>query len=86
MAVCIFGRYKRFHKQHHEYKNTINIAAEYATPVEAVLSNYMPMILPVVAIGMHPLVWVIFLWWRLRRTYETHSGFSFEGTSSRLRV
>ena len=72
--------YKRFHKQHHEYKNTINIAAEYATPVEAVVSNYIPMLVPVVLVGMHPLVWLVFLFWRLRRTYETHSGFSFEGT------
>ena len=52
--------YARFHKQHHEYKGTIGFAAEYATPFEAFFSNHLPMIVPVCATAMHPLVWLVF--------------------------
>lgn len=72
--------YKRFHKQHHEYKGTIGFAAEHAHPVEALLSNQLPTVLGPLLMGMHLHAWVCFLAWRLWRTYETHSGYSSVGS------
>eukprot|EP00730_Choanoeca_flexa_P014556 TRINITY_DN6406_c0_g1_i2.p1 TRINITY_DN6406_c0_g1~~TRINITY_DN6406_c0_g1_i2.p1 ORF type:complete len:341 (+),score=45.10 TRINITY_DN6406_c0_g1_i2:90-1025(+) len=72
--------YKRFHKQHHEYNGTIGIAAEYASPLEQLLSNQGPTILGPILTGMHLHVWMVYLAWRLWRTYETHSGLSFRNT------
>eukprot|EP00966_Prymnesium_polylepis_P176230 4079470-Prymnesium_polylepis.1 len=42
--------YKRFHKQHHEFHVSIAMAAEYATPFEAVVSNITPLL-------VGPVVW-----------------------------
>ncbi len=66
--------YKHFHKQHHEYKGTIGFAAEYASPVEQVVSNYLSTVGMVVYLGVHPLFWLVWLAYRLLQTYETHSG------------
>ena len=72
--------YTKFHKQHHEYKGTISIAAEYANPVESLLSNVIPSLGGVLFFQGHPLVIVIWLALRLRETYEAHSGYCFQGS------
>eukprot|EP00045_Choanoeca_perplexa_P005826 m.48754 g.48754 ORF g.48754 m.48754 type:complete len:328 (-) comp13317_c0_seq1:152-1135(-) len=72
--------YKRFHKQHHEYTGPIGIAAEYAGPLEQLLSNQFPTLIGPFVTGMHVHVWLVYLTWRLVRTYETHSGLSFRNT------
>ncbi len=72
--------YARFHKQHHEYKGTVGIAAEYANPVEVLLSNIIPSIGGAILFGGHPLVVIVWLGLRLQQTYETHSGYYFRYT------
>lgn len=51
--------YASFHKQHHDYHGTISIAAEYANPVESLLSNVIPSLGGVLCFGCHPLVVVV---------------------------
>eukprot|EP01147_Barroeca_monosierra_P009182 gene9182-1473_t len=64
--------YARFHKQHHEYKGTIGFAAEYASPLEQLLSNQIPSVLGALLSGMSTAEWLVYLFWRLWRTYEVH--------------
>jgi methylsterol monooxygenase len=72
--------YRRVHKQHHEYKGTVGFAAEFAHPVEQVLSNQGPTIFACLVFGAHFAVWLVWLAVRLEQTYETHSGYCFYGT------
>jgi hypothetical protein len=68
--------YRWIHKQHHEYTGSIGFAAEYAHPIEALLANLLPTMGYAVAAGVHPLVFVLWLAWRLEETYEAHSELS----------
>ncbi len=73
--------YGSIHKQHHEYKGTIGLAAEYAHPVEVLLSNIVPTIggFLLVSTG-HPLTLLVWLGLRLEQTYMAHSGYCFKNT------
>ncbi|EGD82670.1 GTP binding protein 4 [Salpingoeca rosetta] len=72
--------YARFHKQHHEYKATTGFAAEYASPLEQLLSNQLPVVVGPLLCRMTTTEWLVFLVWRLWRTYEDHSGYDFHNT------
>lgn len=72
--------YKNVHKQHHEYKGTIGIAAEHAHPIEQMTANLIPTMGGSLFFGRHPLVFWVFLAARLQQTYEGHSGYCFAGT------
>jgi len=69
--------YKRFHKQHHTFRGSVGAAAEYAHPVEVLVSNQLPTMGLVLALGLHPLVQAAWLTLRLLQTYEVHSGYAF---------
>jgi methylsterol monooxygenase len=58
----------------------VGIAAEFANPVEIILSNQIPTIGLVLAMGAHPLVQAAWLVLRLSQTYEVHSGFAFDAS------
>ena len=72
--------YKTFHKQHHEYKGTIGIAAEHAHPVEMLVANMLPTLGGCFVIKNHPIILLVWLFLRLRETFEAHSGYCFKGT------
>jgi sterol desaturase/sphingolipid hydroxylase (fatty acid hydroxylase superfamily) len=72
--------YRRFHKQHHEYKGTIGVAAEFANPVESLISNVFPTVGYCFFARVHPLIFFVWLSSRLVETYEAHSGFDFSTT------
>lgn len=67
------------HKQHHEFTGTIGFAAEYANPLEVIISNQIPTIGGVLFFGCHPICIWIWISLRLQQTYEAHSGYCFEG-------
>lgn len=75
--------YKSIHKQHHEYTGSLGIAAEYAHPIESVLSNMVPslggVLLPLGGC-QHPLCVIVWLSLRLYQTYCAHSGLAMKGT------
>lgn len=69
--------YEHVHKKHHQYSGSIGIAAEYANPFEAFVGNQFPVIAAVLLLKAHPWTWLVYLFWRLWRTYEGHCGYSF---------
>jgi sterol desaturase/sphingolipid hydroxylase (fatty acid hydroxylase superfamily) len=72
--------YRAIHKKHHQYVGTVSIAAENAHPVEAIIANAIPSIGGCMLLGSHPLVFLVWLSFRLEETYEAHSGYCFVGT------
>lgn len=61
--------YARIHKQHHEFRATTGFAAEYAHPIESIVGNTLPTIIVPVLLGFHTQVFVLWLAFRLIRTY-----------------
>lgn len=73
--------YSTVHKQHHEFKGSIGIAAEYAHPIESLVSNILPSIGGVTFFGCHhPICLIIWISMRLYQTYFAHSGLALCGT------
>lgn len=72
--------YSPIHKQHHNYKGSMGIAAEYANPIEAIVSNQIPTVAGIILFGTHPLAIFVWLVLRLRQTYEVHSGYCFQNS------
>ena len=68
------GLYKRFHKQHHEFKVTVGWAAEYAHPVEHLLGNTVPVIFAPVFFRFHFSVFATWLAIAIVGTVAAHSG------------
>ena len=62
--------YATFHKQHHDYHGTISIAAEYANPIESLVSNVIPSLGGILLFKAHPFVLCVWLMLRLRETYQ----------------
>ncbi|MDP2436071.1 MAG: sterol desaturase family protein, partial [archaeon] len=72
--------YRAVHKQHHQYVGTVALAAEHAHPVEQLLCNDLPVVGYCIAARVHPLIFCVYLAWRLQETCETHSGYCFQRT------
>lgn len=72
--------YRHVHKQHHAYSGTIGFAAEFASPLEQILSMKVPTSAGCILVGCHPAIWLVWMAFRLCQTYEAHSGFCFYGS------
>lgn len=72
--------YALIHKQHHTYTGSIGFAAEYANPIEQIVSNQLPTVGACLFFGFHPVVFLVWLATRLEQTYEAHSGYCFKGS------
>ena len=70
--------YKYIHKKHHRYNHSIGIAAEFAHPVEDVISNLFPSIGGCMFLGSHVFTFWLWIALRLWETLDVHSGFSFK--------
>lgn len=64
--------YRFIHKQHHEFRTNIGIAAEYAHPVEVVVANFIPTFAGLAIVGAHFVTLWIWLTIRILETVDTH--------------
>lgn len=69
--------YRFIHKQHHQFKTTIGIAAEHAHPVEQLLANAIPLVAGPLVVNMHFVAWWAYLIIREYETIDAHSGYDF---------
>ena len=71
--------YKLFHKKHHEYNNTVGIAAIYAHPIEYLFGNLLPVVLgpAILSTQSHYATHMIWFFWRNMETIDGHCGCEF---------
>lgn len=74
-----FPMYQTFHKQHHEFAQSVSIAATYAHPVEFAISNYYPFFAGSFLLGpkTHFTTFGIWMFLRYWETADGHSGYEF---------
>jgi sterol desaturase/sphingolipid hydroxylase (fatty acid hydroxylase superfamily) len=85
--------YRRYHKQHHEFKAPIGIASEYCHPVEFLLSNLLPISTAPIVLswvfgsywaGMHPITNLTFNSLNIVGTIQGHCGYNLPWVSESL--
>lgn len=67
--------YRHFHKLHHRFKQPIALAAEFAHPVEYVLSNSIPLFVGPMLLKCHVYTFWFYLCIRLTEALDAHSGY-----------
>lgn len=78
--------YKRIHKIHHEFVNSVSIAATYAHPIEYLLGNTVPTALGFMILGKkcHYVTYMIWIFIRMLETVDGHCGYEFSWSPYRL--
>jgi len=78
--------YKRFHKIHHEFTNTVSIGATYAHPVEYIFGNAIPTALGFMILGTrcHFATYIMWIIIRMFETVDGHCGYEFSWSPYRL--
>jgi sterol desaturase/sphingolipid hydroxylase (fatty acid hydroxylase superfamily) len=69
--------YPYIHKVHHRFTAPCALAAQYAHPVEHIVANLIPIVLPPMALHSHIVTFWIFLSMMLIETSTVHSGYNF---------
>ena len=71
--------YKRIHKTHHQYHQTVGFSAEYAHPIEFLIGNVVPFVIPCLILGpsMHYFTYWVWGTFRIANTVQAHSGYDF---------
>lgn len=69
--------YSAVHKLHHRFTAPIALGAQYSTSTEHLLSNLMPVVLPLIILKAHIVTFWIVLSFGLVQTTTAHSGFDF---------
>ena len=71
--------YSLVHKQHHEYKAPIALAAIYAHPLEALVGNTFAVMGPAFLVGFHAYTWYWGICLGFFSTQSSHSGYNIDG-------
>jgi len=69
--------YPYIHKVHHRFTAPIALSAQYAHPVEHLIANILPIVLPCMLLRTHILTFWVFLIGMLLETSTVHSGYDF---------
>ncbi|KAH8895718.1 sterol desaturase [Thozetella sp. PMI_491] len=75
--------YRAVHKVHHRFTAPVALSAQYAHPVEHILSNTLPIAIPPMALRSHILTMWVFLAVMLLETSTVHSGYDFFAGAAR---
>jgi len=76
--------YGYIHKKHHEFKQPIGIASEYAHPIEFIFSNAIPFSMGPQLLHAHCFTFFVWYVWRIGETVDGHSGYEFPFVPYRL--
>merc|ERR1740123_1184813 len=78
--------YPHIHKMHHQYTQTVSIAAEYCHPVEFILANLLPTSVGPMILGPKMHIVTVFAWYvvRVGETLDGHCGYEFSCSPYRL--
>lgn len=67
--------YTRIHKFHHQFTAPVGWAAQYAHPVEHIIANILPVVLPPKLVGAHQLVSWAYAGWVMLESTVDHAGY-----------
>lgn len=71
--------FRRFHRIHHEFRESIGIATHYVHFVDHLLANLLPAMAGVVILGSHPVTFAIWTSLAVCNAIITHSGYRLPG-------
>lgn len=69
--------FKRFHRVHHEYRESIAIATHYVHYVEHIFGNLIPVFTGVLILQPHPFTILFWIMIVVMNALHTHSGYAF---------
>lgn len=68
--------FRRYHRIHHEFRETIGIATHYVHYVEHLLGNLLPVFAGVLLVGAHPVTVLLWVALAVTNAIHTHAGFA----------
>jgi len=71
--------FRRFHRIHHEFRESIGIATHYVHFVEHLLGNLLPIFAGVLLVGAHPVSAFLWIGLAVSNAIHTHSGYRWPG-------